>query len=69
MATTVETIIGASQLKYAGTTGKVGETVLHFKDGTTLRLDGHYVLQVGTTYAITYNGDQPVEPTAIIING
>lgn len=63
----VHGVIVAHHFKYAGTTGKIGETEVYFKDGTTLRLDGHYKLQYGVTYNITYNDGAlpPVEPTAI----
>lgn len=63
----VQKIVIACHYKYSGATGKIGETEVYFKDGTTLRLDGHYVLKVGVTYTITYTegNKPPVEPTAI----
>lgn len=56
----------ALHFKYAGATGKIGETVVYFEDATTLRLDGHYEFLLGQTYKIIYpEGDPPVEPDSI----
>lgn len=61
----VRKIIAGFRYKYSGVTGKIGETIIYFADGTSLRVDEHWVLQLGSTYRIVHDGEDPAIISAV----
>lgn len=59
----IERIVTGVNYTYTGT--KITMTTIYFNDGTSLDMDGHWVLEVGNSYRIEYSGVNPVTVTAV----
>lgn len=60
IVTAVHHIYGEGALK-----DNVVQTTVYFNDGTSLNLDGRWMLEVGNSYRIEYTNGNPVTVTAV----
>ena len=59
----IEKIVTAVNYTYTGS--KITTTTVYFNDGTSLEINGHWILEVGNSYHIEYANGNPVSITAV----